>query len=80
MPVQLFFLYHPLLSPNIFSPFPVFYTWLLDTCSLILDPVPWLASLLTEDVGFLISLLLTKSGARQLLSDIQTFFPVPCLT
>lgn len=59
-----------------------FYPWLLDTSSQILDPIPWLASLLTEEVGFLRSIVLTKSGPRQFLSDIQPFFPVlwtPCL-
>lgn len=59
-----------------------FYTWLLDISSQILDPVPWSASLLTEEVGFVRSIVPTKSGPRQFLSDIQPFFPVlwtPCL-
>jgi len=53
-----------------FPPFPMFYAWLLDTGFLILDPVPQLASLLTEWVRFLRSLVLAKLGARQFLSDI----------
>lgn len=63
----------------IFSSFPVFYTWtlVLDTCSLILDPVPWLACLVTKQVGCLRSLVLTRAGARKCLSGIQMLFPVP---
>lgn len=83
MPVWLFCLYHPPLSP-IYSPHSliphsVFYTWtlVLDTCSLILDPVPWLACLVTKQVGCLRSLVLTRAGARKCLSGIQMLFPVP---
>lgn len=60
----------------IFSLFPVFYTCLLDTCSLILDAVPWLACLTTKHVGCLRSLVLTRAGARQFFSGIQILFPV----
>lgn len=60
----------------IFSPFSVFYSRLLHTCSLILDPVPCLACLITKQVGCLRSLVQTRAGARQFLSGILTLFPI----
>lgn len=78
MPIWLIFSVSSSFISYIFPPFQIFfYIWLLDTCYLRSDPVFQVGSLLIEEVRFLRSLVLTKSGARQCPSDIQIFSPVP---